>query len=228
MKSLREGGISGQVTALQRISPRSPLFLSTTMTSPSKPLSIKSPRTQPVDEVPTQQSSPPAGTPDLRALRAHYIGTPQIPNIPPRGTPGARTPIVRPGTPSTPAQPTVDTPSSPSHRPTDPVVGGISATRRPSFGAHASGSPAPDVPPLDLDGLPDEEKAKVVARHLVLKDERTKSDQSKASGPSDPNSSRSRPSSQQSNPSQSQNNGKAKDTSEPFSIPYDTPGAAVT
>lgn len=193
-------------------------FPSLTMSSPSKPVSIRGYRRGDSGES-HPQSSPPVGTPDLRALRAQYVGTPSLPNIPPRGTPGRTTPLVV-GTPST--QPPIDFTSSPLRPPPGPAVGGISAARGPSV-APNSGS---ETPALDLDGLPDEEKAKVLARHLVSKEERAKTDPPKNVPSSDASSSRSRPASQHS--SIPRDTGKAREDSEAFPIPYDAPGADIT
>lgn len=202
----------------RRFVSRSPLFLSTIMSSPSKPLNIRGTRPPPSND-PSVHSTPLAGTPDLRALRAQYAGTPPVPNIPPRGTPGRSTPVVV-GTPST--QPAIDFTSSPLRPPTTPAVGGISAARRPSFAPNT----VSDVPSLDLEGLTDEEKAKVLARHLVSKEERAKADQLKNPATSESSSSHSRPSSQHSGTPQDAS--KAREESEPFPIPYDAPGADIT
>ena len=142
----------------------------------------------------------PLGTPDLRALRAIYAGTPP-PNIPPRGL----------GTPARAPSP-LPLPSlsaTPNLRP--PVIGGISA-RRPDSPAHGSDTP----PVLDLDDMPEEDKAKVLRRHLVSKEERQKhADRvSNSDLPSRP------PSSAKSRPQRA-------DT-ELFPVPYDAPGADIT
>ncbi|KXN91636.1 Vacuolar amino acid transporter 3 [Leucoagaricus sp. SymC.cos] len=187
------------------------------MSSPSKPLNIKSTRTVAADQ--EAQSTPLVGTPDLRAQRAQF-GTPPVPNIPPRGTPGRSTPVVI-GTPQT--GPTIDFGSSPLRPPIGTALGGISASRRPSVTLNSGG----EVPHLDLDGLPDEEKAKVLARHLMLKEERTKAETSKnVPSASEASSSKSRPSSQHS--SAPRDTGKAREESEAFPIPYDAPGADIT
>ncbi|KAF9453490.1 hypothetical protein P691DRAFT_755544 [Macrolepiota fuliginosa MF-IS2] len=188
------------------------------MSSPSKPLSIRSPRAVPIGEL-TAESTPLTDTPDLRALRAQYVGTPPLPNIPPRGTPGRSTPVVV-GTPST--QPAIDFTSSPLRPPTNTAVSGLSATRRPSFAPNN----ATDVPSLDIDGLLDEERVKVLERHLVSKEERAKADQSKNPASSDASSSHSNPSSQHSGTPR--DTGKAREESGAFPIPYDAPGADIT
>ncbi|KAF8071748.1 transmembrane amino acid transporter protein-domain-containing protein [Lyophyllum atratum] len=96
--------------------------------------------------------------------------------------------------------------------------------------AWARGKAGSDSPPVDLDGLPDEEKAKVLRRHLVSRQERE-------GGPStesvDGNGSdhhltvdgtEQGPSSRR--PSTSLH--PERDDSEPFPIPYNAPGGDVT
>ena len=193
------------------------------MASPSRPLNITSPRLAARDFTPDVAGSfasgtPLSGTPDLRALRAQYAysGTPPVGNIPPR--PGT-------GTPSTPAQNRSGTPQliqghsrnfsnsnvslpgvSASPRVGPSGLGGISA-HRPSTPDSRAGSPFP----ANMDDLPDEEKAKVLRRHLVSKEERT---------PASRTSSASLRSAQTATP--------RREDSEPFPVPYDAPGADVT
>ncbi|KAF8150727.1 vacuolar amino acid transporter 4 [Crassisporium funariophilum] len=191
------------------------------MTSPSQPVNIKSPRLAPTDPVEGQPASytPSYGTPDLRALRAQYAGTPPPPNIPMRGA----------GTPSklpNPSSISLATPIEGSPlRPGPQVTGGLSATRQ----AVGMGSGTP--PSLDLDDLPDEEKAKVVERHLVAREQRLKPNNEAISTPgsildvpsgSESDVTRSRRS--------SSGTGKKplREDSEAFPIPYDAPGADVT
>jgi solute carrier family 36 (proton-coupled amino acid transporter) len=178
------------------------------MSSPSKPVSIKSPRLIPtnVPESLSVSHVSPVGTPDLRAyaLRTHYIGTPP-PNIPPRGT---STAVVTPARTESP----LIAPSDSVAQPHRQHVGLISAE------APASGLVTPI--PFDLDDLPDEEKAKVLRRHLVSKDERLK----QAEGTSNTGDLRvpSQPASVTGRRQQ-----RREDT-ELFPVPYDTPGADVT
>jgi proton-coupled amino acid transporter len=193
------------------------------MSTPSRPVNISVPRRGPSDApdgIPASFSTP-IGTPDLRALRAHYAGTPPPPNIPPRGT--AQLPP-RTGSPAAPLVP----PAEPSPLRAPPqAIGGISAARRPDTPASGQQTPAT----LDLDDLPDEEKAKVLRRHLVSKDERqnragearsnTGSDLEVPQG-SNPGSAGSPRSS-----SFGSNHLQREDT-EPFPIEYHAPGADVT
>ncbi|EKM78627.1 hypothetical protein AGABI1DRAFT_40780 [Agaricus bisporus var. burnettii JB137-S8] len=78
-----------------------------------------------------------------------------------------------------------------------------------------------EVLPLDLEGLPGEEKTKVLARHLVLKDERARAELTRNVS----NASSSRSSDR--NNATPRDTGKAK-APEPFPIPYDAPGADIT
>lgn len=188
--------------------------------SPSSPLPRPSPRrlsrpmAQPVSikgrpDLPDDQSSSFAGTPDLRLLRAQYASTPAIPNIPPRvGTPGQGSPLVV----GTPTQTSVDLISARSGA----NAGGSSAQTPP-----APANDGAEVPLLDLEGYPDEEMAKVLARHLVSKEGRTKAEPTRKLSIAS--------SSRSSEPSHAapRDTGKGKD-SEPFSIPYDAPGADIT
>ncbi|KAJ3791936.1 vacuolar amino acid transporter 4 [Lentinula aff. detonsa] len=145
------------------------------MSSPSKPLGIPRRGSQ-------SRSATPAGTPDLRALKAQVIsGTPPVglsippPNIPPRTSSSA--------------------PSGPS-------------------------GPSRTESPLDL---PNEEKAKILRRHLVSREERERERIDTQEGT---------PSFTPESPSQtrrSSGSGRiAREDSEPFPVPYAAPGADVT
>ncbi|KAF8917223.1 transmembrane amino acid transporter protein-domain-containing protein [Mucidula mucida] len=158
------------------------------MSTPTRPLSIRGRPTLPDSST----GSTPIGTPDLRALRAQYTvqGTPPPPSlaIPPRSVP-ART-----GSPAVPASDG----SAPS-------IGGLSAAR-----------PSPEVRnstplPPDIDDLPDEEKLRVLRRHLVSKQERKRSNGDLPSSSS--------ASTAVSHP---------RDDTEPFPVHYDVAGADVT
>ncbi|KAJ3714586.1 vacuolar amino acid transporter 4 [Lentinula guzmanii] len=139
------------------------------MSSPSKPLGIPRRGSQ-------SRSATPAGTPDLRALKAQVIsGTPSVglsippPNISPRTSSSA--------------------PSGPS-------------------------GPSRTESPLDS---PDEEKAKILRRHLVSREERE----------------RERIDTQEGTPlftpeSPSQTRRSSGSDNEPFPVPYAAPGADVT
>lgn len=156
------------------------------MASPSRPVNIHSPRSKlsPLNDgyasdsasiVPTAPGTgaagigtPAIGTPDFRALRATYAGTPPPPNIPPRGTAaaalaGALTPLTKPASSASLAIPTSSLrPSSSPH-----VVGGISATLQQL--QQLAPPPLPESSPiLNVDDLPIEEKVQVLERHLML------------------------------------------------------------
>jgi len=129
------------------------------MSSPSRPVDIGSPRQLYVFH---SESPTPAGTPHLRAWRAQYTGTPPVPNIPARFTPGN----------STSGSPSLNLP--PSHpgllgrhylSPSDRI-----SSARPS----SSGTPGSSFDPgaVYLDNLLDEGKARVIRRHLLMPEER--------------------------------------------------------
>jgi proton-coupled amino acid transporter len=185
-------------------------FCSKIMTSPSVPVNIGSPRPHPQNAEVFLNSytitGTPIGTPDLRALRAQYAAasTPP-PNIPPRST----------GTPQLRPFPSMDL--SPDARVGPSGQGAISALRpsTPSSGSEPSNR-------LDLGDLPDEEKAKVLRRHLVSREDRQP-------GPDSDGSEReiSRQSSMTSMPRNSVAARQRQDT-DPFPVPYDAPGADIT
>ncbi|KAJ3994330.1 vacuolar amino acid transporter 4 [Lentinula boryana] len=168
------------------------------MSSPSKPLGIPRRGSQ-------SRSATPAGTPDLRALKAQVIsGTPPVglsippPNIPPRTSSPA------------PSGPSVEgTPAS------------LSTARIQLAGPNRTESPL-DLP-VDLDDLPDEEKAKILRRHLVSREERERERIETQEGtpsftPEPPSQTR-----------RSSGSGRiAREDSEPFPVPYAAPGADVT
>lgn len=171
------------------------------MTSPSKPLSIRNAgviRGGHAESVTASFANSSAiGTPDFRSRRVglQFAGTPP-PNIPPR----ARS--VVPGT----ASPGISLPPSDIHTPqrgASSTYGGISAAR-----------PSGAQTPADVDDLTEEEKIKVLRRHLALHQDRPLGETSSTTGTDaegqvpDPDSTPS--------------------TAEPFSIPYHAPGADVT
>ncbi|KAJ3792994.1 hypothetical protein GGU11DRAFT_442420, partial [Lentinula aff. detonsa] len=167
------------------------------MSSPSKPLGIPRRGSQSL-------SATPAGTPDLRALKAQVIsGTPPVglsippPNIPPRtSSPAPSGPFVE-GTPAS-----------------------LSTARIQLAGPSRTESPL-DLP-VDLDDLPDEEKAKILRRHLVSREERERerieTQEATPSFTPEPTSQTRR----------SSGSGRiAREDSEPFPVPYAAPGADV-
>ena len=188
------------------------------MSTPSQPLNIRSPnRLAPpdADGQTSAHNTPVFGTPDLRALRAGYIGTPPLPNIPPRL---AGAPASRRGSSSVPNTGGDNSPRR-TPAPGPSAIGGLSATR--DFAAN-------DVSPAQLD-VDDEEKVRVLARHLVPKELRkgagtpgTSDARSLAEGASDTEPTLSRRSS----------NGVgaavSREESEPFPIPFSAHGGDVT
>ncbi|KAG6333778.1 hypothetical protein ID866_5313 [Astraeus odoratus] len=172
---------------------------------PSKPVNIGSPRAAEIVRLGTPT---PTGTPDIRVLRAQYSGTPPIPNIPSR-YPVSASYSSREGLPGT---------SFPSNEAGTRSPLGIVSGKRPSTSdTPQSGS---DVGIVDLDGLSDEEKARILRRHLVLRDERlNKADTNSLSG-SDREEG---PSGSCLTPVRPQ-----RDSSDAFPIPYEAPGADIT
>lgn len=140
------------------------------------------------------------GTPDFRSRRQglQFAGTPP-PNIPPR----ARTTL--PGTTS----PSISLPPSDIHTPQrggPSTYGGISAAR--SSGAQT---------PVDVDDLTEEEKIKVLRRHLALHQDRPLGETSSAIGID-----------AEAQVPDSDSRARTPSTAEPFPIPYYAPGADVT
>jgi len=181
------------------------------MSSPSKPVNIVGPRFSPTPVVGTPDSrrdtpslfGTPA-TPDLRGLRAQYIGTPYVgtpplPNIPPRT--GTSTPR-----PSASTEPLVFPGSGPR-----PSVSGISSRRPSVVGLGLDVVSTPD-PTADIDNLPEDDKVKVLRKHLVSRDVR-QGNNSKAPSRRSSTSQFARP--------------RQEDT-EAFPVPYHTPGADIT
>ncbi|KAF9056825.1 amino acid transporter [Rhodocollybia butyracea] len=168
------------------------------MSSPSRPLSIPRRGSH-------SQAATPIGTPDLRALRAQvFSGTPPVglsiplPNIPLRT-------------------------SSPA--PFEGAPESLSSARTPLSGPLAGPSSRTDSPanlPVDLDDLPDEEKARILRRHLVSKEERERGEQQD----DDANSSVAEPGPMTRRSSGSV--GVTREDTEPFPVPYNAPGADVT
>ncbi|KAL0954912.1 hypothetical protein HGRIS_003844 [Hohenbuehelia grisea] len=239
------------------------------MSTPSKPVTIKSPRLRPADSQGdlsnnsnvSGRGTPPVipfgtpvvGTPDFRALRAQYVGTPPPPNIPPRG--GSATPAQQlsagqngdGGASREGARSYADVAASAAPLPgpaavsngspsVKPAAGGLSAARL----ATQTPTPTPGSPALgatlSLDDLPDEEKARVLRRHLVHKDERENAPTPNPGEASRPKSlllgtdtpdvsSRRSSHGAQSNSSRGQ---LVREDTEPFPVPYHAPGADVT
>lgn len=191
------------------------------MTSPSQPLNIKvsSTRRDPGDLESHSASFTPSivGTPDLRAIRARFSGIP--PNIPARSS---ATPSLHPASSNVSLR---ALPDKPTPRSTPQLISGLSATRE-TIGTSSGTPPIADL----IDDLPAEEKAKVLERHLVSKDQRMKaftegnsfkdSVMDRISGPDSPLTI-----SRRSSNGLSQ---RQKEDLEPFPILYDAPGADVT
>ncbi|KAH8100834.1 transmembrane amino acid transporter protein-domain-containing protein [Cristinia sonorae] len=171
------------------------------MSTPTKPVNISSSRPAPSASASGSPNltAPISASPSPRVLRAQFAGTPPVPNIPSRATPV--------GTPrgvglSLP-------PEAPTARRVS--VGGISLRR-------------PDTPGSGdnlLDDLTDEDKARILRRHLVAAQERNQDERPSTSG--SPNAS-----GQVSKRSSSSHLRTQREDSEPFPVPYHAPGADVT
>ncbi|KZT07722.1 uncharacterized protein LAESUDRAFT_724718 [Laetiporus sulphureus 93-53] len=183
--------------------------------SPSKPLDIVSSRFPNRESRGTPTDAPiGSASPNPRLLRAQYTGTPPLPNIPRRGTPIGTPSIAEDSPRLLPGSLTV-----PEQRPSSVSIGGISA-RRPSD--------VLDIPSSGQEGnalneLTDEEKARILRRHLVSRQERegqAGSSRASVNGGSD-------------NGTVSKRSSVAhlriqRDESEPFPVPYNAHGADVT
>ncbi|KAH8831544.1 transmembrane amino acid transporter protein-domain-containing protein [Flagelloscypha sp. PMI_526] len=147
-------------------------------------------------------ASTPQGTPYLHALRAGYVGTPPVGlNIPPRST--------TPRNESSSSQ-ALGLPGS------SPAIS--SSIPRPTIA-----NPSPNPPISDL---PAEEKAKVLRRHLVSKDERSQEGLLTTPSPA-PGPSLSRKSSNSTQSAETQPKLTREET-ENFPVHYETPGADIT
>ncbi|KAF7374408.1 Aa-trans domain-containing protein [Mycena sanguinolenta] len=189
------------------------------MSSPSRPVNIsKRPPIDPADgpgvagsfAAGSLPNSTPYGTPDIRLLRAQYAGSTPPPNIPPRTS----TPSLQPkGSDPTLAQPR-----------SFQAQGGIAALPSPNNGSDA------ELNNINLDDLPDEEKARVLRLHLVSKKERGRQGQANST----PHSELDVPLGAEAGGSGSRRSSDdagahvQREDTEPFPIPYHTPGADVT
>lgn len=173
------------------------------MTSPSKPLSIKNAGVVRGgyglgESVTASFANSAIGTPDVRSRRQglQFAGTPP-PNIPPRAR------AIIPGT----ASPSVSLPPSDIHT---PQRGGPS-----TFGGISAARPSGSQTPVDVDDLPEEEKIKVLRRHLALHQDRPLGETSSAIGTD-------------AEVPDSDSRARTPSTAEPFPIPYYASGADVT
>ncbi|KAH9944868.1 transmembrane amino acid transporter protein-domain-containing protein [Amylocystis lapponica] len=180
------------------------------------PVDITSPRQASRDlppGTPPNLSVPISGSPSPRHLRAQYAGTP--PNIPPRRTPIA-TPSVATGSPLLTSVPVETSSSTPSGS-----LGGLSA-RRPVIGTPGSANVEPT-----LDDLTDEDRVRILRRHLVSREERGMPAEGQA--PSSRGSfSAGSDAGRLSNRSSVSHMRMQREDSEPFPVPYHAPGADVT
>jgi proton-coupled amino acid transporter len=182
------------------------------MSSPSRPVNIGSPRQGHIFHSGTPT---PIGTPDLRTWRAQYTGTPPVPNVPARFTPESFTS------------------SSPGQNPLPQSEFLGRAYRLPPTGI--SPRPSSAITPgsgfdsgtLDLDTPPDDHKARVIRRHLLMREERqNRGDVNSISGSEFDGraSNDDTPSVGSSTPPPA----AFREETEVFPIPYEAPGADIT
>ena len=187
-------------------------FTPTNMSTPTRPVNIRpgTPQSQ------NGEGSPISGSPNIRALRAQY-GTPPVPNIPPRNVPVNSSSI------------SISIQGPGSHRPSlagTPIIGGI---RMQAPGGPGSGTRTPasgyENP---FEELTDEEKARILRRHLVSREQREQQlDRESSVGSfTDRGEGPSRSKRQALNTARDP--ALANEDSEPFPIPYHTPGADLT
>ena len=169
---------------------------STTMASPSQPVNIRQVRLVNTESIAASiANSSAVGTPDLRSRRVLYSGTPPPPNIPPRA-------LGIPTRTGSPAIPSAETPRSAGPSAIGPAETQILAS-------------------LDLDDLPEDEKVKVLRRHLALNEERSgRNVETKSTSGSETEV-----------PYESHSFGpqsRSSSSAGPFPIPYHVPGVDVT
>ncbi|KAG1774427.1 amino acid transporter [Suillus placidus] len=179
------------------------------MSSPSRPVNIGSPRK---DNVFHSGTPTPIGTPDLRTWRAQYTGTPPVPNIPARFTPESFTS----GSPGQNLLPQSEFLGRAYRLPPTGISPRPSSAITPGNGFDSSA--------LDSDTPPDDHKAKVIRRHLLMREERqNRGDVNSLSG--------SELDGRVSNddiPSAGSSTPAFREETEAFSIPYEAPGADIT
>ena len=207
------------------------LLLTTTptMSKPTKPLNISSPRQQTPDELSGSPGRFNYGTPSLRAP-GQTPSTPPIANIPRYGSPSG---LGLPGSLTA----NVGRGQVP-FRPRTPVVGsGVGSAGGggtpvfPAFvggggggGGSGSGAGSGTSTPRNLEEVPSEEMARVLRRHLVSREERQRLDDENVEvrGRSGVGSRRA------SVHSSGGTSRVQRENSEPFPIPYNAPGGDIT
>ena len=180
------------------------------MSTPTRPVNIRPGTPQ------SNETSSVSGSPDIRALRAQY-GLPPIPNIPPRSTPvqspGINIGAQRPGSPR------------PSIAGT-PIIGGI---RMQAPGGPGSGTRTPTSGYENpFEELTDEEKARILRRHLVSREQREQQLDRRSSFGSLTDRGEGPSRAQRQSINVGRDTVPTTEDSEPFPIPYHTPGADLT
>lgn len=177
------------------------------MSSPARPVNIRPGTSQNQDFEETSIS----GSPSIQALRAQY-GTPPIPNIPPRNIPTNSSSI-----------------NVGSHRPSlagTPIIGGI-RTQTPGGPGSGTRTPASGYE-NPFEELTEEEKVRILRRHLVSREQREHQLDRKSSFGSFTDRGEGTSKSKWQSPNPGRDPVPAGEDSEPFPIPYHTPGADLT
>ena len=189
-----------------------PAFFIPTMSTPTRPVNIRPGTPQSVNV----DGSSISGSPNIQALRAQY-GTPPVPNIPPRNLP-VNSPSIN-----------IGVRGSGSGRPSvagTPIIGGI---RMQAPGGPGSGTRTPasgyENP---FEELTDEEKARILRRHLVSREQRDHQLDRKSSFGSFTDRGEGPSISKRQSIGAVRDQAVAREDSEPFPIPYHTPGADLT
>ncbi|KAL1940248.1 hypothetical protein VTO73DRAFT_9200 [Trametes versicolor] len=194
------------------------------MSSPSKPFDIPSPRQAQQanpESTPPNFGTPISASPSPRFLRAQYAGTPPPANIPPRagGTPS--------GTPrATGSSSYIPLPGGDASSSSPRLTAGDFIARRP-----ASGTPGSGQGDNLLDELTDEDKARIVRKHLVSREERQNNRPATPDHPARGSFSGGSDTGHAgilSNRSSTSHIHVEREDTDPFPVPYDAPGADVT
>lgn len=187
------------------------------MSTPTRPLNIGSSRLTPNQ---TLEGSPLSGSLGIRALRAQYAGTPPVPNIPPRN-------ISR-----NESRDSFDSPGRTNffdRRPSaagTPVISGIRLQAPGGSGSRTPGSGSGHDP---FDDMTDEEKARILRKHLVSREEREQQvDRRSSFGSLAPDNRGEGPSKSKRSSEDLPHAILQREDSEAFPIPYHTPGADLT
>ncbi|KAG8908140.1 neutral amino acid transporter [Tulasnella sp. 403] len=208
---------------------------------PSQPLPIGSPQSRrPAGDFvsssfASQRDTPVSASPrpDIERLREQFAGTPPR-NIPPRslGPPISSSPYRVPvGGASTPRGSFSYSRSPYGSRPSTPRNGPSGRSTPDPYARPESRQSASGAPGATLDELPDEEKARVLRRHLVSREERGRADDDGGSAVGQPSGAAA--SSALNVPGVASSRASIAGShhrldTEPFPVPFDAPGGDIT